>query len=843
MKNKCIFIPMILLILVSTCQRDTEKRKIKLSDHTTTSETNSQLSSTIYLEPALRRAVAVMFFENKTGDQDLEWLQQGLTEMFNRALSQSQNLSVLGTERLHEIVERLTEKGIYNDVDLDMAAIVAKETNVEAVLSGSIIKSGDSLQINVRIHETNQGQILKEESIEGIGLENLFTMVDELTRRIKNELRVSLEKEQEQSIADLSTKSLEAWKYFTNGMDFLNQFLLVDARRNFEKAIEFDSTFVAANLQLCPILYNHGATEKGREVLNKLLTLREKATPQEEYQIDLLDAGINGNIQKQMDLSAKWLDQYPDDRDANFNLATIHYNRQKYSEAIHYYNKVLEIDPNYNNATNILGYSYANIGDYENAISAMKRYKEQAPDEPNPYDSMGEIYSYKGDFKNAEKEFRKAININDDFLFARIGLGNVLLEKGQYKKALKTFNETLEKATVPTDKANVHTNIGITHWRLGNTNKAVEHLKQSIHHRDDQYRIMTWLNEIYKDRDDITGRIESLKTNYDLLKESINTIPTRIYSLSNMSLWYDVNAIETTNVIDNILETTENPVAKMWARFFRALLYLRTNQLDKFKETSKNFTDDLMEILKAAQDVRLSYSVWRNFTIFNQYAYNFKDEGLEKYNRLISFCQKNNMKITESAFRSFLADLYFHTSDVNKAREQLKSIGIPEENKWYLIGPFDHKNGFNKKYPPEKEIRLNRYYKGKNQKINWQQANDNYMEGYIDLKENLKQYNWSVGYGLIYVESPDERQVQIRVGTNDATKIWLNEKLVWTFNIGRDAIFDDDIINVTLQQGLNKILIKVCNRISLWGYYFRITDEEGNGVPDIEFINATRLKK
>ena len=834
-----MFIPMILFILLSTCQRDTEKRKIKLSDQTTTNETDSQLSSTIYLEPALRRAVAVMFFENNTGDQDLEWLQQGLTEMFNRALSQSQNLSVLGTERLHEIVERLTAKGIYNDVDIDMAAIVAKEANVEAVLSGSIIKSGDSLQINVRIHETNQGQILKEESIEGLGLENLFTMVDELTRRIKNELRVSLEKEQ--SIADLSTKSLEAWKYFINGRDFLNQFLLVDARRNFEKAIEFDSTFVSANLQLCPILYNHGDIKKGMEVLNKLLSLREKATPQEGYQIDLLDAGINGNIQNQMDLSAKWLDQYPDDRDANFNLATIHYNRQTYKDAIHYYKRVLEIDPNFKNAINILGYSYANLGDYENALSTMKRYKDQAPDEPNPYDSMGEIYSYKGDFKNAEKQFKKAIKLNDDFLFSRIGLGNVLLEKGRYKKALKTFNESLEKATVRTDKANVYTNIGITHWRLGNTNKAVEHLKQSVKYRDDQYRIMTWLNEVYKDHGDSTGRVESLKTNYNLLKESIKTIPTRIYGLSNMSLWYDVNVNETIDVIDNLLVTTENPVAKMWGRFFRALLYLKTKQIEKYETISEDFTDDLMEILKAAQDVRLSYSAWRNFNIFNQYAYQYKNEGIKKYNKLITFCQKNKMKTTESAFRSFLADLYFKTGDVHKAQEQLRSIGIPEENKWFLIGPFEHKNGFNKKYPPEIEIRFNHYYKGKNEKITWQQANDNYMEGYIDLKENLKQYNWSVGYGLIYVKSPDEKQVQIRVGTNDATKIWLNEKLVWTFNIGRDAIFDDDITNVSLQPGLNKILIKVCNRISLWGYYFRITNEEGNGIPEIEFVAADEI--
>jgi len=838
MKNKFFHILLMLLILSVACEKTTEKRKIKLSDQNAVIDTNSQLSSTIYLEPALRRAIAVMFFENKTGDQDLQWLQKGLTEMFIRALSQSQNLSVLGSDRLHEIIERLGKVDSTKNVDIDMAAILAKEANVEVVLSGSIIKSGDSLQINVKVHEAKDGQILKNESIEGSGLENLFSMVDELTQRIKNDLRVSLDKEQERSITDLSTNSLEAWRYFTNGMDFLNKFLLTDAIINLEKAVELDSSFVAANLQLCPILYNQGETQKGNKAFNKLLALRDKATPQEKYQIDLLDAGINGKVQQTMELSKQWLDQYPDDRDANLNLANIQYRRQKYDQAIHYYSRVLEIDAKFKNAHNIIGYCYANIGEYDKALSSMEQYKDQAPDEANPYDSMGEIYFFKGDFKNAEKQFKEAIKLNNDFVFSRISLGNVHLETGRYKKALNTFIESLEKATTPADKANVYTNIGIMQWRLGNDKEAIANLTQSLQHRNDQYRIMTWLNEVYKDHGDSTGRVQSLKTNYELLKESTKSNPTRIYDLANISLWYDVNVDETIHVINNIIETIENPTAKMWARFFRALLYLRTNQTEKFEAISEDFAIDLMEILKAAQDARLSYSAWRNFTIFNQHAYQFKNEGIKKYNQLISFCQENEMKTTENVFRSFLADLYFKTSDTNKALEQFKIAGIPDENKWLVIGPFDHKNGFNKKFPPEKEIRFDRNYKGKNQKVTWQHANDSYQEGYINLKEILKQYNWSVGYGLIYVKCSEKKDVQLRVGTNDATKIWLNNKMVWNFNIGRDAIFDDDIINVSLKPGLNKILIKVCNRISLWGYYFRITDEKGNGVPDIEFVDV-----
>ncbi len=841
MKNKLFQIFIMMIVLFVACERTTEKRKIKLSDQTPVKETDSQLTSTIYLEPALRRAVAVMFFENKTGDQDLEWLQKGLTEMFIRALSQSQNLSVLGTDRLHEIIERLGKSGSTKEIDMDMAAIVAREANVEAVLSGNIIKSGDSLQINVRVHEANNGQILKEESVEGSGLENLFAMVDDLTRRIKSELQVALDQERERSITDLSTKSLEAWRYFTNGMEFLFKFLLADARTNLEKAVEFDSSFVAAYLRLCPILLNQGETEKGNKAFNKLLSLRDKATPQEKYQIDLLDAGLHGNVQKTMDLSKQWLDQYPNDRDAYINLANIHYTRQKYEKAIHYYNRVLDIDAKFKNTYNMLGYIYANIGDYDKALASMEKYKNQAGDEANPYDSMGEIYSYKGDFKNAEKQFKKAIKLNEDFVFSWLHLGDVYLEKGQYKKALKIYHKSLEKATELNDKATAQTNIGIMQWRLGNTEKAISHLKKSLQHRDNQYLVMTWLNEIYDDHDDSTSRVQSLKINYDLLKESTQSFPTRIYNLANMSLWYDVNVDETINVINNILQTTENQVAKMWGHFFLGLLYIRTNQSEKFEKISEEFANELIEILKAAQDFRLTYSAWRNFNIFNQYAYQFKDEGIKKYNQLIFSCQKSQLKTTEMVFRSYLADLYFKTGDTDKALEHMKIAGIPEEKKWLVIGPFDHKNGFNKQFPPEKEINLNHFYKGKTQKVTWQYVNDSYQEGYINLKEIMKQYNWSVGYGLIYVKSPERKDVQIRVGTNDATKIWLNEKLVWNFNIGRDATFDDDIMYVTLQPGLNKILIKVCNRISLWGFYFRVTDFDGNGLSDIEFVAADEV--
>ena len=79
------------------------------------------------------------------------------------------------------------------------------------------------------------------------------------------------------------------------------------------------------------------------------------------------------------------------------------------------------------------------------------------------------------------------------------------------------------------------------------------------------------------------------------------------------------------------------------------------------------------------------------------------------------------------------------------------------------------------------------------------------------------------------------------MGTNDSVKLWVNDTEVWRMNLGRDAVFDSDIANVVLEPGLNKVLIKVCNRINEWGFYFRVTDERGRGMSDIQFISADRI--
>ncbi len=838
--------PFILLaagICLVACDQNQKKRKIKLADQNQVAQQSQRFTSTIHLEPTLRRAIAVMFFENKTGDQNLEWLQKGLAEMLIRSLSQSSSLSVLSTDRIFEILNQVGQSSATQRLDFDVVAIVAKEANVEAVLTGNISRHGDSLQINVQVHEPNQGKILKEESVEGKDLEAIFTMVDNLTLKIKNTLAVSLEeRELARSIADLSTSSLEAWRYYTAGIDFIQKAMINDGIAQLEKAVAADPGFIDAYYYLCLRLFSQGERKKAAQYFDKLQALRSTAMPKQQYQIDRLAGIVYGDARKTIEASKQWLQNNPDDIEAYFNLGDICFGLQNYDEALRYYKAILEIDPSYKLAYNQIGYSYARKCDLANAVATMNQYKTIAPDEPNPFDSMGEIYLNHGDYKQAEQNLKQSLKIEPSFHASRLQLGNVYLDQGKFERAAEIYQQYLESVSDPNSKALGYERMGLTQWRLGEIDLAIDYFQRFVHNAIVSYRAATWMTELYLEKGDSAKARASLYKNYAFIRDSlVARAPIRMVDLANFSLWYDINVDETIKIISETLNSTKSPNVLRWGQFYLPLLYLKTDQWERYQKTSLDFTSEFKDMMKDIGYVKQPHATLRSFLIYNQYAYQFVGEGIAKYQDQIQYCQDHELTLPEMVFRLFLVDLYFHNGERDKAQEQLKIVGAPEEQKWLVISPFDNTNGFQKKYPPEREIKLNKIYKDGNLAIQWQHANDGFNEGYIDLKQMYKNYNWKVGYGLIYIQSPDQKAAQIRIGTNESAKLWLNDQEVWRMNIGRDAIFDDDIIPVVLQPGLNKILLKVCNWINEWGFYFRVTDEEGMGFPDIEFVSADQV--
>ncbi len=191
---------------------------------------------------------------------------------------------------------------------------------------------------------------------------------------------------------------------------------------------------------------------------------------------------------------------------------------------------------------------------------------------------------------------------------------------------------------------------------------------------------------------------------------------------------------------------------------------------------------------------------------------------------------------------------YYSKNDMqDKAMEEMLKTGMIHENQWLVLGPFDNTEGigYDTAYIPEDatEIDLTAEYDGvadgEERKVKWQKSTDETFNGFIDFGRNK---DWLVSYAWVTVNSPDEREVQFRFGSDDQSKIWLNGKEVYAFPEYRWAKVDNETIPVTLKAGKNTILVKICNEELSWGFYFRITDADGKPIPDLK-INEPQDKQ
>ncbi|MCA9412771.1 MAG: hypothetical protein KC944_16270 [Candidatus Omnitrophica bacterium] len=157
---------------------------------------------------------------------------------------------------------------------------------------------------------------------------------------------------------------------------------------------------------------------------------------------------------------------------------------------------------------------------------------------------------------------------------------------------------------------------------------------------------------------------------------------------------------------------------------------------------------------------------------------------------------------------------------------------------WNVLGPFPNpdNNGFSTVFPPEEGIDLDAKYEGVNgQRISWKAL---YQEGpatSVDFKPVFEPDEWTCAYALCYVTSPEEKQVQLRIGTNDSGKLWIGGELVMDYPYDSRSTLDRDVIPYTLPKGTTPILIKVCNKELDWGFVFRITDPKGEPARDLKF--------
>ncbi|MBV9209536.1 MAG: tetratricopeptide repeat protein [Acidobacteria bacterium] len=241
----------------------------------------------------------------------------------------------------------------------------------------------------------------------------------------------------------ITTSSEEARKEFLQGRDMAERLLAADSLQHFDKAIQLDPTFAAAELARA----NASPTAKEFfDHLKKAVTLADKASDGERLLILANEAGANGEVVKQKEYLDKLVAAYPNDERAQFQLGTYYFGQQDYAKAIEHYRKATEVNENFSPVYNQLGYACRQNNDYANAEQAFKKYIELIPNDPNPYDSYGELLLKMGKYEDAITQYRKALSIDPHFVNSHFAIAASLSYMGKPEEAAAELQKITDGA-------------------------------------------------------------------------------------------------------------------------------------------------------------------------------------------------------------------------------------------------------------------------------------------------------------------------------------------------------------------------------------------------------------
>ena len=236
-------------------------------------------------EASSRPSVAILLFDNINQDPALEWMRLGLAEMLVTDLSQSPHLDVISMDHIYQVladIDRLDERV----TSLETKRQVSKRSRAGALVLGNFIQAGETIRINLRVQHGKSGEIMMSEKVEGPGESSVFRMVDELARRIHVGIAPSTAAQVSQPIEELTTSSLEAFRFFIEGSKlYLRDNKMEEAIALVQKAVEIDADFAEAHSLLADLHWNIRHYDEGKAHAERALANVERLTAYQRYSL------------------------------------------------------------------------------------------------------------------------------------------------------------------------------------------------------------------------------------------------------------------------------------------------------------------------------------------------------------------------------------------------------------------------------------------------------------------------------------------------------------------------------------------------------------------------------
>jgi len=400
--------------------------------------------SRIVLKPkAVERSIAVISFQNQTGDAAYDYLRSAIPNLLITSLEQSKYLQVTTFERLRDLLRQMG-KAEAEIIDGNLGFELCRQDNVEALVLGSYVKAGETFATDVKIFDVKTRKMMTSFTAQGTGAQSILDkQIAQLSREISRGVGLSKKavEETKSLMAQTPTSSIDAYKYYLAGHEKLEKMYFDEARKDLEKAIELDPQFALAYRDLSSLNLRAGEMEAFLATITKARELSARAPEKDRLHIEAVYAEhIDRDPEKRFRILQEIAAKYPKEKDIHLALTGYYSGKGMFPQAISEAEKGLALDPTWSIMLNELGFVYISAGEPAKGEEILKRAAAAAPGEANPLDSLGYMCYGDGRLDEAVEYYKRALKVKPDFGCEEI-IGYIEAVKGNYGGALAWIDQ------------------------------------------------------------------------------------------------------------------------------------------------------------------------------------------------------------------------------------------------------------------------------------------------------------------------------------------------------------------------------------------------------------------